>query len=310
LSQSANVIPLEKFIVATFRMQDEDPRGQSLFRSIVKPWHIKQLTWPEFLAYLMRWAMPSLAAILSEDAVDESITDADGNPLTDPSTGQAITKSAAQVVLGALLDFRNSSGLVLPHGTELVPIEATGEGQVFDTAFSVLNKQIRKGILLQELATADAEHQTKSSTGEQMNVVELLVWSIKMWVAEDLVRRQICYPQVEYNFGEADARDLTPKASLGDYDRKDWADDSKAVVALISATVLDENGNRVNALTPSQIQSLLTQIGIQPPTEEEIAAIRAKSDERQKQQQQNQPPGNDQQSGNQSGTNDQMQRAA
>src|SRR5690349_10174575 len=70
-------------------------------------------------------------------------------------------------------------------------------------------------------------------------------------------------------------RELCPTVSMGDYERKSWASDSAAVVALIEATVLDENGNTINALTPSQIQSLLTQIGIAPPTEAEIAAIRA-----------------------------------
>ncbi len=293
LTDQTTIIPTEKFIIASFRAEDEDPRGTSIFRAVVKPWHIKQLSWPEFLAYLMRWAMPSIAAILSESANDETQYEADGvTPKVDPNTGQAVTITAAQTVVNALEAFKNSSVAAFEHGTELTPIEATGEGQVFETAFQILNSQIRKAILLQELATADAQHQTKGSTSEQMDVISLLVWSIKCWVSEAIIRRQIVYPQVLYNFGEQAARELCPKVSLGDYERKDWATDSTAVVALITATVLDENGNKINALTPSQIQSLLTQIGIAPPTEAEIEAIRAGAEaRRQKQeQQQNQPP--------------------
>ncbi len=293
------IIPLEKFIVASFRMEDEDPRGTSIFGPVVKPWHIKQLAWPEFLAYLMRWAVPSIIAILSENAGEEVLYEADGvtPKLVD---GQVATLTPQQVVLAALEQFKNSSIAVFEHGTSITPIEAKGEGEVFANGFDVLNSQIRKGILLQELATADAQHQTKSAGESQMNVVELLVWSIKQWVCEALVRRQIVYPQVLWNFGESDANEFCPLVSAGDYERKSWDKDATAVVALVTATTIDDAGHTVPVLTYSQIQDLLTQIGIKPPTEEEVKAMRAAAEKRaqqppEQQQQPNQPPANDQQ---------------
>lgn len=295
-------LPPELFVIATFRQKDEDPRGRSIFRAVVKPWHLKQLSWPELLAFLMRCAVPGLVAILSDKAKDESKLDESGEPVVED--GVTVVESAAEVMLNELLKFKNSTALVAANGTTITPLEVKNKGEIFNLAFEHCNKEIRKGILLQELATADAEHQTKSSTGEQMSIVELLVWSIKMWAA-DIVRRQICCPQVEYNFGAQAARDLTPMVNCGDYDRRSWATDSVAVVALITATVMDENSNRVNALTPSQIQDLLKQIGLPPPTDEEIAAIRAKAAERQKQQEQQ--PGNDKQVDNQPAKKDQQQ---
>lgn len=305
LASEYNPIPPEKFVIASFRMEDEDPRGVSIFKAALKPWHVKQLAWPEFLAYLVRWATPSIIAILSEKALDEVQYEADGvTPKTDPDTGQAITSSAAAVVVQTLEAFKNSSIAVFENGTTITPIEATGEGEVFEKAFDVLNSQIRKAVLLQELATADAEHQTKSSTGEQMGIVELLVWSIKRWVCDSIICRQIVYPQVLWNYGEQDARELCPKVSMGDTDRKDWSKDATAVVALATATAIDENGTRVPVLTYSQLQSLLRQIGIEPPTEEEVKAMRMAAEERRRQaekmrEQTDQPPADDKRPGQQ-----------
>jgi hypothetical protein len=182
-------------------------------------------------------------------------------------------------MLTALLDFKNSTALAVEHGTAVKTLEVRSNGEVFDRAFTIENKEIRKGILLQELATADSEHQTKNATGEQMGIVELLVWSIKGWVSESIVRRQILQPQVEYNFGEEDARDLTPLVSLGDTDRKDWATDAKAIVALATATTVDEDGNTIPLLTYSQLQALCDQLGIPAQTEDEVTAMRERKEQ-------------------------------
>jgi hypothetical protein len=281
LDNVSNVIDPEKFVIATFRMQDEDPRGRSIYRSVVRPWHVKQLAWPEFLTFLMRCAIPGLISILSPNAGDDVLRDDDGNIVL--VNGKPVS-IAVKDMLSALLDFKNSTALVVENGTDVKALEVKSKGEPFNFAFTICNKEIRKGILLQELATADAEHQTKGSTASQMGIVDLLVWSIKQWVSESIVRRQMVQPQVRYNFGEEDARELTPMVALGDYERKDWAEDSAAVVALVGATVIDEMGTRISALSYSQIQSLLSQIGLPAPTEEEVAAMRAGAEERRKQQ--------------------------
>jgi hypothetical protein len=264
----SKVISPEKFIIATYRMKDEDPRGNSHLRPAVKPWNVKQLAWPEFLTYLMRCAVPGMALILSENAKDRTETDADGNQTTLSATDEG---------LQALVQFKNSTAMVLESGSDLKTLEVSGKGEIWKLAFNeILNKEIRKALLLQDLATSDSTHQTKGSTDSQMGIVELLVWAIKRWVGE-IVRSQIFMPQVAYNWGDDVAVELTPTAVLGDYDRKDWAADSEAVVSLCTATVLDENGTQKPLLTYSQIQALLTQIGLPAPSQEEVEAMRAEA---------------------------------
>jgi hypothetical protein len=277
-TDQTRIIPLDKFVIATYRMRDEDPRGNSLFRAAVKAWKMKQLSWPEFYSYLMRYAIPSLFGTTSPDARDDYLRDSEGNPVLD-SAGNKISVSAVQLMLNALMEFKNASVMAAEHGADIKPLEVAKNGEAFDLALSIFNREIRKGLLLQELATSDSEHQTRASTSEQMDIVELLVWSGKMWAGE-IVRSQILAPQVALNYGEEDARDLTPLVALGDYDRKDWAVDANAAVALVTATVLDADGNQVNALTYSQIQALFTQIGLPSPTEEEVEEMRRQAKER------------------------------
>lgn len=285
LNENSSVIPSEKFVIATYRMKDEDPRGNSIYRPAVKAWNVKHLIWPEFITYLMRCAVPGLVGILSEKAKDKIERD---------SAGNETTVSAIDELLASLVNFKNSTAIALDFGYSVDALEVSGKGEIWDLAFNnIINKEIRKAILLQDLATSDSTHQTKGSTDSQMGIVEMLVWAIKTWVAE-IVYSQIYKPQVEYNYGEDIAAELTPKASLGDYDRKDWAEDSAAVVALITATVIDESGNTVNALTFSQIQALLTQIGLPAPSEEEVKALRAKASQPPAN---NEPPNKQQQQG-------------
>jgi hypothetical protein len=278
IKENSTVIRPEKFVIATYRMKDEDPRGTSILRAAVKPWNVKHLVWPEFITYLMRCAVPGLVGKLSENAKDKIERDSQGNETR---------VSAIDELLSQLVNFKNSTAIALDSGYELEALEIVGKGEIWDFAFnSIINKEIRKAILLQDLATADSTHQTKGSTDSQMGIVEMLVWSIKTWAAE-IVYSQIYKPQVAYNWGDEIAAELTPKPALGDYERREWFQDADAVTTLCTATVTDENGNSRPLLTYSQIQSLLTQIGLPAPSEEEVAAMRAKATQPQQQNNQN-----------------------
>jgi hypothetical protein len=249
LTESSNVIPPEKFIIATYRMKDEDPRGNSLFRPAVKAWNLKQLGWPEFLTYAMRCAVPGLVGTLSEKAKDKYTTASDG-------TQEAV--SAIDELLGALMSFKNSTAIALDHGYELEALEVAGEGEFWERFFKIVNKEITKGILLQELGTSDSDHQTKSSTETQFGVIDVLVRAGKVWV-EQIIYSQIFYPQIVYNYGDEIARELTPLASCGDSERRNWYVDAEAISKLINTNVLSD----------SQVQALLLQVGIAPREENE-----------------------------------------
>lgn len=263
LTDLSSVLPREKFLVLTVRPKDEDPRGQSMLRPAYNAWNLKQQTWPEYLRYLLQMAFPGLVGICSENASKEHRRNADGTLLTD-GDGNAVEITPTEAMLDALLQFRNGTALGLPHGSDVKPIEVDSEGQPFINAFELFGAQITMAILLQALATRDAKHQTKASTGEQTNILDLLIWALKGAVARSL-QADILRNLVRYNFGEDAARTLTPQAFLGDSARKDWSRDASAAATLINTS----------ALVPSQVEALLTQLGLPEPEDGEEPIERA-----------------------------------
>jgi hypothetical protein len=268
INENSNVIPPEKFVIATYRMKDEDPRGNSLFRPAVKAWNLKQLGWPEFLTYAMRCAVPGLIGVLSERAKDRVSVD---------SNGVQTAVSAIDEMLQSLVEFKNSTAMAVDFGANVKTLEVAGEGEFWERFFKIVNKEITKGILLQELGTSDSDHQTKSSTETQFGVIDVLVRAGKVWV-EQIVYSQIFYPQIAYNYGEEIARELTPFASCGDSERRNWFIDAEAISKLINTNVLSD----------SQVQALLLQVGIAPREENERPVETNSSLSNQNQQQNNQ----------------------
>ncbi len=271
------VLPREKFAVLTLHPKNEDPRGRIHLRAAYNGWNLKQLSWPEFLIFLLRCAVPGLVGTVAENAPDEPMRNESGEIEYDGSN-QPVMLSAVQALLNALIQFRNNTAIALPHGASVTPIEVESEGQPFHRAFEIFNKEIRKAILYNELSNSEGVHQTRAASAEQADIVEMIVAYLKSAICR-MICSDILRPLIKYNFGE-EALEYMPAVTLGDYDRKDWSVDAEAVEKLITATTLDEDGNTVAALTYSQIQSLLMQVGIPSPTEEEVEQMRARAEER------------------------------
>ena len=224
------ILPREKFAVLTLRSEDGDPRGSSSIRSAFNAYNLKTLTYPEYLRFLIQYALASLIAKLPEKAKDEPLRDATGQVTLNPN-GSPKLVSASDALAARLNQFRNGTYLIVPHDTEIDPLEVKGEGKAFLSAFTLFGQEITRAILFQTLATREGQHGTRAESQQKMTVLDMLVWWLKGQVAE-MIREDILKPLVRYNFGDEAAEELTPVVSLGDSERRDWAIDAAAAVDL------------------------------------------------------------------------------
>lgn len=252
----ALVIEPDKFFWFTYRPKDNSPIGQTIFDASHNGWDLKRRTWPEYLLFLMVAAIPGVLATLGKDADDQIIYEDDNVTPKRDADGEIVKVSASQFLLLLMQKIRNHQMLVAPEGTTFTLLEASTQGDAFGKAIRMFGGEITKGMLLQELATRDAEHQTKGSTGTQFTVVDHIIFWVRDIVAEMLKYRVFQYG-VRQNFGDEAADELMPDMSLGDTEARDWAQDANAAAAL------------ADKLSESQWEHVTSQLGIPPPTDAE-----------------------------------------
>lgn len=234
-AKMTNLLPREKFAVLTWAGPAGDPRGSSLLRTVYNPWWLKRQTWGEYAKYLSQFAGPSLVGTTAQGAQPVPPTDALGNiipgaPLITPE----------QAMLNALLAFKNGTAVAFPFGSVVTPINMQGEGVAFKSAIELFDQQIAKGILCQTLATEEGQHQARAAASTHQDVLDMVVLHIKAVVAQ-MIRWDILYPLVRYNWGEKIARRLTPKVHLAEIERHNWAQDAAAIASLVSSQFLDRS---------------------------------------------------------------------
>lgn len=217
-SRPENLLPRDKFAIVTFRPIDSDPRGSSILRAALQPWAAKVDTWPEYLKYLAQFATPSIWGTPPEGAQN----------YTDPDSGEVQT--AEEVLLSALLTFKNGTALAVPAGTKLELVFSEGEGEAFLNAFKLYDQQITKAILHQTLATEEGEHQARSAAEVHQDVLGTIVQQIKQGT-ELAIRRDVVRPWVRYNYGDK-ALQLLPRLTLGDVDKIDFVATANAIANL------------------------------------------------------------------------------
>lgn len=241
-----NILPREKFCIATFRPHNSDPRGTSLLRPAYDPWWRKRQLLPDYLKYLAQFAGPSIwgttpekaQALPSEDSLANPTFDTDGNlnppftpgadiPVTTDPYGNnpvpvgTFTLSPEQQLVRSLLEFRNGTAAAFPFGTQLHTIEMTGEGRAFLAAKADCDRDMIGAILTQTLATEEGEHQARAAAQVHQDVLDTLIRQAKRSIIR-MVRRDILRPWVRYNWGEK-ALHLVPIPTLGETKTQDLA---------------------------------------------------------------------------------------
>jgi Protein of unknown function (DUF935) len=122
--------------------------------------------------------------------------------------------------------------MVVPPGTEVHPVELTGDGEAFKSALGLFSGQIIKAILTQQLATEEGQHQARSAASVHQDVLDTIVRQGKQSVLE-MVSNQILVPWVARNWGDQAAETLVPVPTLGTTERQDVPALMSAVAALM-----------------------------------------------------------------------------
>lgn len=235
------VLPREKFMVLTIRGKDCDPRGHSVLSSAVNAWHLKTAVWPEYLKYLLLCAIPLLVGATPENdtGVKEFLRAPDGTPIKDPVTGAFIEANPVIALRDAMLQARNGEVLAVKGGTKISEIGAQGAGTPFFKAIELFDSQMETGILLQTLATSEGIHQNRAASTMHMSVLDQFVYWLK-GVVVDMLVADLLRPVVRYNFGD-DALQFMPNVSLGDTERREFANDATAIATLYKAGYFQPN---------------------------------------------------------------------
>jgi hypothetical protein len=226
----ANLLPREKFAVFTYRPQDADPRGTSILRPAYDPWWCKQQVKKDYLAYMARFASPSLIGYTPEDSVAFPVSDSYANPTLDGNGVQQYL-TPEQIMGTTLATFKNGTYMVLPGGSKVDPLEATGNGEAFEMAFTFYNTEITKGIQYQTLSTNEGQHQSRAASQTHENVKDMVINFAKEALA-DCINWDVIYNLVRYNYGEDVARRLAPQVDFSDGAAQDFAQDAAAIAAL------------------------------------------------------------------------------
>lgn len=214
------IVPMDKFILATWLQKDNDPRGTSALRAAYDFWNLKRQSLPFYYQHLRRFGSPSLDGVIAKgDTTDRA-------PI-DPRTGLEIPGapkvSPIQRYTQALLAFQNNSVIVRPAETELNILEPKDDkGESFTGAFDLFDRQICLAISLQVRASLEAKHGSKADSQTAQDREGLVV----IWGREqigDLVTREMYYRSVRINYGEEIAEECTPSLLCGNTEQQDKA---------------------------------------------------------------------------------------
>jgi hypothetical protein len=228
-----NLLPREKFAIATFRPLANDPRGTSIYRPAYNVWWLKQQNLADFRAFLANMGRPPIYGTTAENQPSQDYTDEDGN----------VSTVTAEVALSqALASLRNGSTLALPFGSTVGVVASaaqTGEGRAFVSAHGLYNDEISKTIVGNKLATNDSKHDARAAAQEGKNVFDVNAAGLEDALTEMLFR-DVLFNLVKYNFGIESARKYTPKVSLSAAEEPDLETTAKAFSALKTAGILQK----------------------------------------------------------------------
>jgi len=263
LSESERLIPRMKFFLFTVRKHNEDPRGQSVFRSLLCAWKQKVNAWPILERYMKLFAVPGLLGKPSPNSKSEVQFDSNGAPVMG-ADNKPVFITPQRAMLAALEKWENSTVVVVAPGAEVTPVQATGTGELFVNFFRLINGELTRGMLRQTRATAEAEHGSKADSQTGQDLFMTLVAYLKRRLA-NAFRADVLRVLVWLNFGEDAARRYVPAFQLGDEDRYDWSDDAQAITSFAPY------------VTDSQWDYLTMTAGLPAPKENETRPPREKT---------------------------------
>lgn len=209
--QKLRVIPRSKFVIPVHKPKNGDPRGTSHLQSVYTPWWKKQQLNPQHMAYVARFAQPSVWAKLPPEAKDIPVYNQDNQIISYKSIIASTTAALAKIKGGAVASFID---------TDVNMLEATGDAKVLFESYEHEDRQIAKGILLQTLTTEESRHMARAASNTHQDVFGILLQFLRDTL-EWTERNDILRPLVMYNYGEDAAKRFTPTVSYGEVQVQD-----------------------------------------------------------------------------------------
>jgi phage gp29-like protein len=163
------------------------------------------------MAYIARFAQPSVWAKLPPDAKDIPVYNSNNEITGYKSIVQATTSALTKIKGGAVASFID---------TDVEMMEATSDGKVIFDSYDHEDRQIAKGILLQTLTTEEAKHMARAASSTHQDVFGILLQFLRD-ILEWSERNEILKPLVLYNFGEEASKRFVPIVSYGEVQVQD-----------------------------------------------------------------------------------------
>lgn len=244
------VLPRNKFFILTWQMENNDPRGTSLYRQGYRFWNTKQNTIPELYKYVVQFGSPSVVGFTdpNEDGTLRQPIDSKGNEL--PNAAPV----SSQIYMVQALEFlRNGAVAGFPSGAKVQLLQPTGNGEVLFGTLDYCDRQIVYGILGCTRDSLEAKNGSRADSDASVDKVGNLIRTAKELGALGY-RNDVLHRLVELNWGLDIANRLTPKVSLGDTEHQD-------IVKLMTAVA---NLLRAGGIVKSQLPAIHTMLNLPP----------------------------------------------
>ncbi len=229
------LIPRSKFWIFSFLPENGDPRGTSLLRAAYHPWWVKGQVWKAYLQYLATFAQPSVVGFVSANREPDYLLDKNGDPI--------ITQTPQEVMLTALQKIQNGAAGAFANDEKVQVLQASGNGETFQQAINITNREITKALIRQTLTTDEGEHMARAASEIHQDVFGLFVRHLKASMVGSF-KRDVIMPLVWYNFGEDAVVNYLPDCTLGETEHQDFSTDATAVANLLRAGFFDESQYR------------------------------------------------------------------
>jgi hypothetical protein len=228
---NSEILTREKFVIAVNDPTDGDPRGNSDFRPAVNWYNFVNFLPKEYLRFCLTEALPIPILTLPEhQSAFMQERGPDGEKLfLDPEKRIPKMEDAVESGRRVIENMRNGRGVCIPNTATLSPYVgkgSSGDG-VFPRAIRTAYNIIEESQLNQSLAQSEGEHQSKSASSTvEGRLNELFFWDKR--VLSSMIIYDLIMPGIKYNLGDW-ALQYLPKLSLGDSEKRDWAEDLSVV---------------------------------------------------------------------------------
>lgn len=224
-----DVISRDKFLVFTVNPRNNDPRGISAYWPLIEWWSLKQTIPFNFRKYLSQEALPIPILELPQSAQGWYFAKGpDGKPVMEDGKPKFITaEESARITIENMY---NGKGVVVPHDVTIKPYEgSSSKAKVFPESLNTIDGQMEGGFLMQRLAQSTSDTGSASTKGAEVQegrLTDQFFWYKR--ILATMLLYDLIVVAIRVNLGVW-AIPYLPIISLGDAEKRDWADDLKTI---------------------------------------------------------------------------------